>query len=282
MIRGSQLVGRAVVDMDAAERLGKVKEIIVQRDGERVAGFVVTRGESLLGGGGTRRIIPASALNAIGPDAITVHGAALQETPTTELDELPCMSDVIGHKMVTRSGRLIGSIDDILIDGNDGTIIGFAVGEGIKSKLENVFSPERSRLHGYVRADADLHVGNDLIVVPDDALIEGEPGKGEAEKNAPRPTAENVAPSGWSENKRSKSERNNLWRRRAAAANAPGDMEKSGQQTGETMTPRPDSSRTEIAGTSSEDAVNWGTPARERTTNPEVRQQSSTNPEERG
>lgn len=277
MIRGSQLVGRAVVDMDAAERLGKVKEIIIQRDGERVAGFVVTRGESLLGGGGNRRIIPASALNAIGPDAITVRGAALKETPTAELDELPGMSDVIGHKMVTRSGRLIGSIDDILIDGNDGTIIGFAVGEGIKSKLENVFSPERSRLHGYVRADADLHVGNDLIVVPDDALIEGEPGRGEAEKNMPRSKSEDVTPTGWSENKHSKPERNNLWTRRAAATNAA----KSLHPTVETVAPAADAGRAEIARTSSADEVKWGTPARGTTTDPEVRQPPSTNPEER-
>ena len=35
MIKGSQLVGRVVIDMEAAERLGRIKEIIVQRDGER-------------------------------------------------------------------------------------------------------------------------------------------------------------------------------------------------------------------------------------------------------
>ena len=40
MIKASQLIGRSVIDMEAAERLGKVKEIIVQRDGERVAGFI--------------------------------------------------------------------------------------------------------------------------------------------------------------------------------------------------------------------------------------------------
>ena len=48
MIKGSQLVGRAVIDMEAAERLGKIKEIIVQRDGERVAGFVVVHGETIV------------------------------------------------------------------------------------------------------------------------------------------------------------------------------------------------------------------------------------------
>src|ERR671919_1786501 len=163
MIKGSQLVERAVIDMEAAERLGKIKEIIVQRDGERVAGFIVVHGETIVGTGGTRRMIPASAVYSIGPYAMTERGTAMQEL--AELDNLPRMSDIIGHKMVTQSGRLLGVIDDMLINGADGTIIGFVVGEGVRSKLENIFNPQRSRIHGYVRADADLQVGNELIVV---------------------------------------------------------------------------------------------------------------------
>src|SRR5215467_4598542 len=174
MIKGSQLVGRSVIDMEAAERLGKIKQIIVQRDGERVAGFIVAHGETIVGTGGKRRTIPASAVYSIGPDALTVRGSRMLEL--AELDNLPRMSDIIGHKMVTRSGRLLGVIDDMLINGADGTIIGFVVGEGVRNKLENIFNPQRSRVRGYVRADADLHVGKELIVVPDDALIEGEPG----------------------------------------------------------------------------------------------------------
>ena len=183
MIKGSQLVGRAVIDMEAAERLGKIKEIIVQRDGERVAGFVVVHGETIVGTGGKRRMIPASAVHSIGPDAMTVRGSAMQEL--AELDNLPRMSDIIGHKMVTRSGRLLGVIDDMLINRADGTIVGFVVGEGVRSKLENIFNPQRSRVHGYVRAEADLHVGKDLIVVPDDALIEGEPAAQEGDQKSP-------------------------------------------------------------------------------------------------
>ena len=50
------------------------------------------------------------------------------------------MSDIIGHKMVTQSGRLLGIIDDMLISRADGTIVGFVVGEGVRSKLENIFN----------------------------------------------------------------------------------------------------------------------------------------------
>src|ERR1044071_8073036 len=173
MIKASQLIRRSVIDMEAAERLGRGKEIIVQHDGERVAGFIVVDGETVVGTGGKRRMIPASAVYSIGPDALTVRGSRMQEQ--ADLDNLPRMSDIIGHKMVTRSGRLLGVIDDMLVDGTDGSIVGFVVGEGVRSKLENIFNPQRPRVHGYVSVDADLHVGKQLIVVPDDALIEGEP-----------------------------------------------------------------------------------------------------------
>jgi uncharacterized protein YrrD len=217
MIKGSQLVGRAVIDMEAAERLGKIKEIIVQRDGERVAGFVVAHGETIVGTGGTRRIIPASALHSIGPDAITVRGSAIKER-LADLDSLPRMSDVVGHKMVTQSGRLLGSINDVLIKGEDGTIIGFAVGEGVRNKLENFFNPQRSRVHGYVRADADLQVGNELIVVPDNALIEGEPGAQEGDQKPAPQQVDEAGSRGWGERDSAQSTRSSIWKRRTDAA----------------------------------------------------------------
>ena len=212
MIKGSQLVGRTVIDMEAAERLGKIKEIIVQRDGERVAGFVVAHGETIVATGGKRRMIPASAVHSIGPDAMTVRGTSMHEL--AELDNLPRMSDIIGHKMVTQSGRLLGVIDDMLINRTDGTIVGFVVGEGVRSKLENIFNPQRRRVHGYVRADSDLHVGKELIVVPDDALIEGEPGAHERDlETATAKTAEADSHS-WEERASAESTRPSVWMRR--------------------------------------------------------------------
>jgi uncharacterized protein YrrD len=212
MIKGSQLVGRAVIDMEAAERLGKIKEIIVQRDGERVAGFILVHGETIVGTAGKRRMIPASAVHSIGPDAVTVRGSAMQEV--ADLDTLPRMSDIIGHKMVTRSGRLLGVIDDVLINRADGTIVGFVVGEGVRSKLENIFNPQRPRVHGYVRAEADLHVGKDLIVVPDDALIEGEPSAHEGDQKSPIAGTDEADSRGWKERASAESTRPSIWTRR--------------------------------------------------------------------
>jgi len=198
--------------MEAAERLGKIKEIIVQRDGERVAGFIVVHGETIVGTGGKRRMIPASAVYSIGPDAMTVRGSAMQEL--ANLDNLPRMSDIIGHKMVTQSGRLLGVIDDMLINRADGSVVGFVVGEGVRNKLENIFNPQRSRIHGYVRADADLHVGKELIVVPDDALIEGEPDAHEGDQKTAMSKTDGADSYRWEERALAEPTRPSIWTRR--------------------------------------------------------------------
>ena len=212
MIKGSQLVGRAVIDMEAAERLGKIKEIIVQRDGERVAGFIVVHGETMVATRGKRRMISASAVHSIGPDAMTVRGSSMHEL--AELENLPRMSDIIGHKMITQSGRLLGVIDDMLINRADGTIVGFVVGQGVRSKLENIFNPQRSRVHGYVRADSDLHVGRELIVVPDDALIEGEAGTHEGDQKLSMTKTDEADSPNWEERASAESIKPSIWTRR--------------------------------------------------------------------
>jgi uncharacterized protein YrrD len=237
MIKGSQLVGRAVIDMEAAERLGKIKEIIVQRDGERVAGFVIVHGETMVGTGGKRRMIPASAVHSIGPDAMTVRGSAMQEL--AELDNLPRMSDIIGHKMITQSGRLLGIIDDMLINRADGTIVGFVVGEGVRNKLENIFNPQRSRVHGYVRADANLHVGNELIVVPDDSLIEGEPSAHEHERETATSKNDEADSHPWEERALAEPTRSNIWTRRKQETRAPAPPQIPAEPLLKTETARP-------------------------------------------
>src|SRR5215471_20079590 len=236
MIKGSQLVGRAVIDMEAAERLGKIKEIIVQRDGERVAGFIVVHGETIVGTGGKRRMIPASAVYSIGPDAMTVRGSSMQEL--AELDNLPRMSDIIGHKMITQSGRLLGVIDDMLINGADGTIVGFVVGEGVRNKLENIFNPQRPRVRGYVRADADLHVGKELIVVPDDALIEGEPGAHTRDHEAVTAKTEETDSRAWEARASAESTRSSIWTQRTEMP-APARSEPPAEPRLKTETARP-------------------------------------------
>ena len=173
MIRATELGGKAVVDVDAAEKLGKVDRVVLDPDARRIAGFVVVKGSSLLGTG-EHLVLPASSVHAIGPDAITVHhrqGTGADAAPA-DLKHLPRVSDMVGRNVVSDQGQLLGTVDDVLIDETNGRIIGYALSEGdLDDKLKHMLSKRgEGKRGGFLRADADLRAGKDLIVAPESAL----------------------------------------------------------------------------------------------------------------
>jgi sporulation protein YlmC with PRC-barrel domain len=172
MIRATSLRGRAVVDLDSATKLGQLDELILDPEDRRVAGLAMSQGPMLLGDR-HERLLPASAVNAIGPDALTVHAGGAETLHDDHLAELPRLSAMTGRKVVTHSGKMLGVIADVLIAPEDGSIIGYALdGHGPVGRLEELFGNDRRDDDGdYIRAEADLRVGPDLVVVPDDAVV---------------------------------------------------------------------------------------------------------------
>lgn len=193
MIRATELGRRAVVDVDAAEKLGKVDRIVLDPDARRVAGFIVSRGNSFLGGGDPL-VLSAETVHAIGPDAITVHRAAAGSA-AGDFGGLPRVSDMIGRKVVSDQGRVLGTVDDVLIDEADGRIIGYALADAqLDDKIKNLVSKDGhdKKPVPYLRADANLRAGKDLIVAPEDALSADWDGLSQA----PAPGAP-AAPARW-------------------------------------------------------------------------------------
>ena len=169
MIRAKELGGRAVVDVDAAEKLGRIDRIVLDPESRRVAGFVVSRGSSIFKND-QDIVLSASCVHAVGPDAVTVHRTAGDSVEG--LEALPRVSDIAGRKVVSESGRLIGTVDDVLIDETDGRIIGYALaGRDVEGKLRALVSGDTEPARApFLRADANLRAGRDLIVAPDDAV----------------------------------------------------------------------------------------------------------------
>jgi sporulation protein YlmC with PRC-barrel domain len=173
MIRATELSGRAVVDIDAAEKIGAIDKIILDPDGRRVAGFVVTRAGSGFPGNKAQTLIPSSAVHAIGPDAVTIRQRAAGGTDTAALEALPRGSDVIGRKVVSEDGRFLGKIGDVLIDRVDGRIFGYLLSEHTPgAKFEELFGKDKKkrRESPCLPADANLRTGRDLIVASEDAV----------------------------------------------------------------------------------------------------------------
>lgn len=174
MIRASGLYGRAVIDLDTAERVGEIDEIIVDPYGPGIAGYVVA-GERSMFRGRKRIIIPIEAFHAIGPDALTMRSVGAPAYQTAHLDALPRLSELTGRRMVSFGGHLLGSVEDALIAEKDGRIIGYPLERpGPGTWLETMFGLGwKSERPDYVRADAALRIGARLIVVPDDAIASG-------------------------------------------------------------------------------------------------------------
>lgn len=171
MLRATTLRGRAVVDLDSATKLGSLDELILDPDGRRVAGLLVSEGAALLGER-KRRLLPAAAVHAVGPDALTVRGGEAVAPDDANLRALPHLGDLTGRKAVSHSGKLLGFISDVLITPEDGRIAGYALDENSPAgRLEGLFGDRAGRRSGYIRADADLRLGPDLVVVPDDGVV---------------------------------------------------------------------------------------------------------------
>lgn len=172
MIRATELAGRAVIDIDAAERLGTIDKLILDPDGRRVAGLVVSRGSGFPGSK-EQSIVPAAAIRAIGPDAVTVHQTAVVGSDISRLDSLPRGSDLVGRKVVSEDGRMLGKVNDVLIDRESGRIVGYLLSDHTPSKkIEQMLGSQRKKRRDlpYLPANANLRAGRDLIVASEDAL----------------------------------------------------------------------------------------------------------------
>lgn len=170
MIRASELGGRAVVDIEAAEKLGRIDGVLLDPDARCVAGFVISRGSSIFNKGDALTL-PASCVHAIGPDAVTVNRGVAVAADELSIDGLPRVSDMVGRKVVSDAGRLLGTVADVLIDERDGRIVGYALRD-VGDTFKDLSSKDRDgeRHAPYLRADANLHAGKDLIVAPENAV----------------------------------------------------------------------------------------------------------------
>jgi sporulation protein YlmC with PRC-barrel domain len=170
MIRASKLKGISLIDIDRAEKIGEVGEVFLDPEARQVAGFGVRRGQSFLGGDALG-LLPASAVRAIGPDAITVGGPVVGASEP-RLAAMPRLSHVVGRKVMTAGGRALGPIGDVFVEPESGRIVGYALDNGPGGALRSLFAAPGGDDEGdYISADADLRVGRDLVVVPDDAIV---------------------------------------------------------------------------------------------------------------
>jgi len=149
----SELKGRAVVDVDAAHRIGTLENVIIDPASHQIMGIKVKPG--LFSGSA---IIAMAQVQSIGQDAITVtHTADMEhQGKDSPLSQLPDMNNVIGLQVVTQGGKLVGEISDVMLEATTLAITGYEVGTG------GLFAKKHE-----LAASPDLNFGARMVVIPD-------------------------------------------------------------------------------------------------------------------
>jgi sporulation protein YlmC with PRC-barrel domain len=175
----SELKGRAVIDLADAVKIGEVEDLIVEPDSHHIVSLKVKTGLFQ-----ASRLVPVAHVKNVGADAITISvdaGPATIPADTT----IPPVSDstgqptaeqqstskgssdnsqtapvievtsILGNKVVTDAGTMVGELRDVMVDWVDLTITGYEVHDG------GMFSKAQDF------ADTpDVHYGNKLITIP--------------------------------------------------------------------------------------------------------------------
>ncbi|HXA28208.1 MAG TPA: PRC-barrel domain-containing protein [Candidatus Angelobacter sp.] len=112
--RARALMGRAVVAISDATRLGAIDDVLFDASGRDVVAFRVKGGPFSRGAA-----LERDDVAAIGPDAIMVAAPAA----LNEFKRLPALDDALrldrlrGTRVVTEGGELLGTVSDLEIDG---------------------------------------------------------------------------------------------------------------------------------------------------------------------
>lgn len=156
LMRGSDLIGRAVVDVTTGDDLAEVKDVVFASGRGAVTGFTLRRRGFF--GRRLKTVLPVNAVLSVGTDAVMVAGPDAITDPDDRPDDMSTgtASDVLDDEVFTISGRSLGTVRDVIIVGGPSPrVVGFEVGGG---QVGN----------GLIPLGAQASLSGSALVVPDD------------------------------------------------------------------------------------------------------------------
>lgn len=156
-----ELAGLAVIDIRDGKKLGAVSETVVSPDDGRLLGFVLTSGGML---NREESAVEIDDVRSIGRDAITVEGEEHIHRPEATQEAFQAartsVRTLIGRKLVTRGGSVIGQVADYAINEETRRIGTLLIGGGLFESSDAV------------PAARVVSVGPDVVVVTDEGAAD--------------------------------------------------------------------------------------------------------------
>ena len=106
-----RLIGREVISLETANKLGCVSDLLVDTVAGQLAGFSVRRPDN------TTALASVLDVHGIGPDAVVVeHDQSLVLVDASPLNALPkSKENLIGVKVMTHHGQHLGNISNVFL-----------------------------------------------------------------------------------------------------------------------------------------------------------------------
>ena len=144
MVRGKDVLKLPVVTRDGGEKVGEVKDLVVDRGGRRVVGIVVEE-KGLIG---EARVVAWEEIVAVGRDAVIARSAG----SVVKSSEIPEMNEILergfalhGLRVGTTAGTDLGKIENFFFDRQTGAVEGFELSGAVSVDASGqVFLPASS------------------------------------------------------------------------------------------------------------------------------------------
>jgi uncharacterized protein YrrD len=171
----SELKGRAVVNLENAEKIGELADLLIEPGSHRILSLKVRTGLFH-----SAKVVPVSDVKNVGADAITISLGGIPSDPTADIaapgaagnDHIPTaaqqvsavsdstqspidVTSILGNKVVTDAGTMVGELHDVIIDWSNLCITGYEVHQG------GLFAKSKE-----FAATPEVRYGNKMITMP--------------------------------------------------------------------------------------------------------------------
>ena len=154
MKKGREFRNKPVIEAASGMLLGYVKDIKYGQENLKLEGIYSTSltGELLY--------IPFENIGSLGRDAVLVDAWYLSEQNEEVINQEA--HELTGTAVITLSGQNIGTIEDVVIEEKDGSIVGYEITDGY---LKDLLVGRRIVSSGYV-----LTSGADTVILLDNGI----------------------------------------------------------------------------------------------------------------
>lgn len=122
LVRGTDLVGLPIVTL-AGDDVAEVRDVMFDGDAGHIVGFTLNKRGRLRGR--MKEVLTREQVTAVGPAAVMID-------PTTVLGPAPIETserggNVLADRVMTDTGVAVGTVTDVVIDTEDGSVVGYEV-----------------------------------------------------------------------------------------------------------------------------------------------------------